>query len=119
MSKLAQAIEAVQTKNKQYKMPALVEVSDEYTHHSFSIKEPLNEYRIEAKFGLMMLSDPCDDNEHHRKLKQCRAQIVEAIFGEFREDFMGLFTSLSSSNVDEAYHKLEKFYNKMYKVEND
>lgn len=118
MSILAQAIEAVQTKNKHYKMPLLVSVVDETTliPKSFAV-EYLQEYRLEAKFGLKMFSDPVDDIEHARKLKQCRAQIIEAVFGEFREDFMSMFTSLSARNVDEAYDKLEKFYHKMYKVE--
>lgn len=119
MSKLAQAINAVQTKNKQYKMPSAFDITEHANYHNepFSV-EYLKEYIVEAKFGLRMYLDQgIDDTMYNLKLQECRQHIVEAVFGEFRADFIEMYKALADRNVGEAQVALQNFYNKMFKVE--
>lgn len=119
MSRLARTIEAVQTKNREYKIPPLIHVTTEnfIQPNHFKSDYILQEYRVEARFGMRMLSELGNDITHTHKLRQCKRQIVEAVFGEFREDFIAMFKALSEQNLDEAYNTLEKFHDKMYGVD--
>jgi hypothetical protein len=120
MSKLSQAIQAVQTKDRHYKMPLLIDVTDDtYTFYSEPASNNfVNEYRVEAKFGTRIMTDQSTSSTIlDMKINDCRRNIIEAVFGEFRIEFVEVYHALAHRDIDGAMLALENFHHKMFKVE--
>lgn len=76
-----------------------------------------HEYKIEARLGSKILisdvvrNDPVAFKETMRKM---RCQLVDIMFGEFREDLRAINLALYRYNVAEAQHLVNQLYEKMF-----
>jgi len=96
----------------------------------FSVREDIQEvmvmagteiqYRIGVTLGSQCWVDELEqlksDNAVINAIERTKRQVIEAIFGEFREDFRNIERSLYDSNVEEARVQLHAMEDKMFQV---
>ena len=58
-----------------------------------------------------------DTDALHAAIERCRREIVEAVFGEFRQDFMLLNRAIYDRDFQKARALLTEFERKMFEVE--
>jgi hypothetical protein len=78
------------------------------------------QYRIGVTLGAQCWVDELEqlksDNALANAIERTKRQVIEAIFGEFREDFRNIERSLYDSNVEEARVQLHAMEDKMFQV---
>jgi hypothetical protein len=78
------------------------------------------QYRIGVTLGSTCWVDELEqlksDNALANAIERTKRQVIEAIFGEFREDFRNIERSLYDSNVEEARVQLHAMEDKMFQV---
>lgn len=115
MSKLAEMIQAVQTSERRRVMSPLVAIRT-------SSVEPRNcsfpehyVYTLTATFGCnatLEYNDPCAV----QVLAQVRRQVVDEVFGEFRENFTEIERALFNYDNEAARKALNSFRQRMFEV---
>lgn len=127
MSQLAKAVLAHDTGRRQFLdgenfsplFRDLYDAKESVTEHrAFQIGK---EYRIDVRLGNSCFVNELDDMGYDSCLTEAihhtRKQIVEAVFGEFREDFLRIRQALWNNNRNEAAKLLAEFEHKMYSTE--
>lgn len=114
MSKLSDAINATKT-NKVYAENSYSFVSIETGYYP----TPLHyEYSIRAIFGTKVIL--CDeliaDGALETAVHQVKAAVINAVFGEFREDLYLITKHLYKRNTDKALEAVYALQNKMFEV---
>jgi hypothetical protein len=121
MSKVVNAIMATKEDRRRFKQTKLFQ-------DVFNVREDIQElasgaetqYRIGVTLGAQCWIDDLDriknDDAVGLAVQRTKRQVIEAIFGEFRDDFRSIERALYDSNIEEArvmFHALEK---KMFEV---
>ena len=78
------------------------------------------QYRIGITLGSQCWVDELEqlknDDAVTNAIERTKRQVIEAIFGEFREDFRNIERSLYDSNVEDARVQLHAMEKKMFEV---
>jgi len=121
MSKVVNAIAATKEDRRRLKQTKLFQ-------DVFSIREDIQtltpgteiQYRIGVTLGAQCWIDELEklknDDAIEMAIQRTKRQVIEAIFGEFRQDFRSIERALYDSNIEEArvmFHALE---DKMFEV---
>jgi len=75
------------------------------------------QYRIGVTFSSQVWvydAAACDESALSQAIKRTKRQVIEAIFGEFRTDFMMIERALYERDFDKARLYLAEFENKMF-----
>lgn len=121
MSKVVNAIMAIKENNcrvKQTKLFQDVFAVREAIQHLHADTE--TQYRISVTLGAQCWTTDADirnkDTALEMAIKRTKKQVVEAIFGEFREDFRNIERALYDSNLENAREMLYTLERKMFEV---
>jgi hypothetical protein len=120
MSKVVNEIMATKEDRRRLKQTKLFE--DVFTaRENFRNKTGTEiQYRIGVTLGSQCWVDELEqlksDNALANAIERTKRQVIEAIFGEFREDFRNIERSLYDSNVEEARVQLHAMEDKMFQV---
>jgi hypothetical protein len=122
MSKVVNAIMATKEDRRRFKQTKLFQ-------DVFSVREDIQklnssteiQYRIGVTLGAQCwvedsLKNKNGDDVIQMAVQRTKRQVIEAIFGEFRDDFRSIERALYDSNIEEArimFHALE---DKMFNV---
>lgn len=122
MSKVVNAIMATKEDRRRFKQTKLFQ-------DVFNVREDIQEvnagmeiqYRIGVTIGAQCWVDDSLKNKNgddaiEMAVQRTKRQVIEAIFGEFRDDFRSIERALYDSNIEEArimFHALE---DKMFNV---
>ena len=122
MSKVVNAIMATKEERRRLKQTKLFQ-------DVFSVREDIQkvnagteiQYRIGVTLGAQCwiedsLKNKNGDDAIEMAVQRTKRQVIEAIFGEFRDDFRSIERALYDSNIEEArimFHALE---DKMFEV---
>lgn len=120
MSKLVQAVQATETKWRFAELNTLfndmVTIEKEYVPTNSIIT--YGEYRVRAIFGSTTKIHTEQVNEVlPHIIEKVKRAIVEAVFGEFREDFRLLDKAVWERDLDKVSELLQKFEVKMFSNE--
>jgi hypothetical protein len=121
MSQVVNAITAIKGDRRRLKQTRLFQ-------DVFSVREDIAEvqamtqtqYRIGITLGSQCWVDDLaiirNDNAIELAVQRTKRQVIEAIFGEFREDFRNIERSLYDSDVETARVQLHAMEKKMFDV---
>jgi hypothetical protein len=121
MSKVVNAIAATKEDRRRLKQTKLFQ-------DVFSIREDIQtltagteiQYRIGVTFGAQCWINEVEklknDNAVEMAIQRTKRQVIEAIFGEFRQDFRSIERALYDSNIEEARLMLHALEYKMFEV---
>lgn len=116
MSKLSEMIQAKQTSERRHvmaPMPALVDI--DYSCTALP-GDPLHYvYEMNVTLGCQAVIRQ-GSGDADVKLKVIRRQVVEAIFGEFREDIYTIERALMNYDTDKAAQAVSDLYRRMFDV---
>lgn len=123
MSKIVDAITATQTNRRRHKPTKLFD-SVFTVCEEFAPSPTETEYRISVTLGARywVSSELQADSAFpflEEAVKSTKKKVIEAIFGEFREDFRNLEHALYNSEVETARTMLQAFEKKMFEVNHD
>jgi hypothetical protein len=122
MSKLAQAVTATDTKNRIVIDPlfdSMVSITHQVSGVPVFDPSVAYVYRIEAKFGTQCMVEYQHDGKANyvdEALRNTRKAIIEAVFGEFRQDFYLIHQALWKHELHKAHELLHAFEDKMFQV---
>jgi hypothetical protein len=123
MSKIVDAIMYFDTGerrvlNKRFGTPLFHETVDIKSDYSdYSTNDYIQKvYRIEVKLGNTCLLNEEQLDYINEAVKRTKNQVVEAIFGEFREDFRMIERAIYEHDFNKAGQLLYKFEYKMFNV---
>ena len=74
----------------------------------------LREYRISANFRCRTVLPENDSDALEYAVKTAKRSIVEAVFGEFREDFYKIHNALQEQNIHKAQKLLHNMQYRMF-----
>jgi hypothetical protein len=115
MSKLSEMIKAAQTNERRCVMNPLINFASSAT--DLPALAPIHYvYSFKAEFGCTATVQYGAKGELDAKLKQIRRQVVEAVFGEFREDIHAINRALMNYDTDKATELVGIMYGKMFDV---
>ena len=121
MSQVVNAITAIKGDRRRLKHTRLFQ-------DVFSVREDISEvqamtqtqYRVGVTLGSQCWVDDLaiirNDNAIELAVQRTKRQVIEAIFGEFREDFRNIERSLYDSDVETARVQLHEMEKKMFDV---
>lgn len=121
MSQVVNAITAIKGDRRRLKQTKLFQ-------DVFSVREDIAEvqamtqtqYRVGITLGSQCWVDDLEqiknDNAIELAIQRTKRQVIEAIFGEFREDFRNIERSLYDSDVETARVQLHEMEKKMFDV---
>ena len=75
-------------------------------------------YLIEAKFATQFIAFN-DQKDIGFKTEECKKLIIQAVFGEFVENFFLIRKALYQQDFDKALQELAKFEKKMFNTEEE
>lgn len=119
MSNLIKAIVTYNTGNRARSYPPLeVSLLNKVLTYEESFPPSINpnlvEFLVSAKFSNKCFVPEGDPNALEYAVRQTKQSIIQAVFGEFREDFLLINRALHQRNFEEAIYLLSKFNTKMY-----
>jgi hypothetical protein len=121
MSKVVNAIMATKNDHVRHKPSTLF-------RDVFSVREDIKtvpieleiQYRIGVTIGSQCWVSELEQLKHENALElavqRTKRQVIEAIFGEFREDFRNIERALYDSDIENARIMLHKMEDKMFEV---
>jgi hypothetical protein len=121
MSQVVNAITAIKGDRRRLKHTRLFQ-------DVFSVREDIAEvqamtqtqYRVGVTLGSQCWVDDLEqiknDNAIELAVQRTKRQVIEAIFGEFREDFRNIERSLYDSDIETARVQLHEMEKKMFDV---
>lgn len=118
MSNLVKAVEAKKLKERLVYPPLfldMVSINESYINVTYG-----REYSIMATFGSKCtISDEMSEREHALPYAIARTKraIVEAVFGEFRQDFRLVEEAIWNNNIPKAHKLLREFETRMFSDE--
>ncbi len=113
MSKLLQKLEVRKTYNKVDIFDRMVAVTKETASLSFT---NAIEYRIMVTIGSMVVVSEQQSEELDIAIRNVKRNIVEAVYGEFRENIAQLRLALYSRDTFKAIEVLDTLVNEMYGI---
>ena len=120
MSKVVNAITAERGDKKRYPQSQLFQ--DVFKVREDIQKSPTLEvqYRIGVTLGsqcwVSELENLSRDDAIEKAVQRTKRQVIEAIFGEFREDFRNIERALYDSDIENARVMLHRMEDKMFEV---
>lgn len=120
MSKVVNAITAERSDKKRYPQSQLFQ--DVFKVREDIQKSPTLEvqYRIGVTLGSQCwVSEEMNLSRNdaiEKAVQRTKRQVIEAIFGEFREDFRNIERALYDSNIENARVMLHRMEDKMFQV---
>lgn len=124
MSKIVKAITALNTGNRKYLPEKLSPLFESTVNGESKISEIrtsdgyIKQYRIGITLGAKADVSEMDVFRNKDSLSlaidRTKRNVIEAIFGEFREDFCMLENAIYNRNFEEARELLRNFRDKMY-----
>ena len=117
MSKLVSAVKC--HKGNKYYSPIspLFNKYIEFTDTTTRILDVGVEYIMIAKFGSKVIVTDGDEEALAHAIDDVKSSIVEAVFGEFRENFRELNSATYDGNLPVIRSLLNKFHEKMFRVD--
>ena len=116
MSKLAEMIRASQTNERRCVYTPIASFSSMVEDAQPRIQPMHYVYSLKAEFGCNATVQYGAQGELDAKLKIIRRQVVEEIFGEFREDIYAIQRALMNYKTDEAIELVGKLHERMFDV---
>lgn len=120
MSKLVNKIMATRTNKTKAIAPTLKLFDDICTveeHIQYNSSTFQNEYEIGIKFGNKCGVNDNDSINLPRAIDSTKRQVIEAIFGEFREDMLMIERALHDRDNEKAMEALHVLRRKMFSPE--
>lgn len=115
MSKLAEMIQAAQTNERRHVFTPLIDIRSEV--HPVNRARPDHYiYELKAAFGCNVTIKFGDHGEADHKLKMIRRQVIEAVFGEFRENLHEIQRALANYDCAAATEAVKDLYDRMFDV---
>lgn len=117
MSKLSEMIQASMTNERRAVVtPVASFTSIVESPNSAQLSPIFYVYSLKAEFGCSATVQYGAEGHLNSKLKVVRLQVVEAIFGEFREDIHAIERALMNYDTDKAMELVGKMHNRMFDV---
>ena len=121
MSQLVSAVMARDTSNIKIVDDSYSPLFQDIFYKSESIREirtPLDArvYRLGVELGIEATVDEDQCDNLHLAIERCKRSIIEACFGEFREDFYRLENAIYDMDFAKAKVLLTEFQRKMFEV---
>lgn len=116
MSKLSEMIRATQTNERRCVLTPLIEFSSSVGPEHPRLLPTHYIYSFKAEFGCNATVQYGAKGELESKLKVIRRQVVEEVFGEFRENIYAIQRALMDYNTEEATELVGNLYERMFSV---
>lgn len=114
MSKLSEMIQAAQTNERCHVFTPLIDIRSEVKPTPPCVYPEHYIYELTAKFGCNATVRFGDNGELDQKLRMIRRQVVEAIFGEFRENIHEIQRALADYDCATATSAVSDLYDRMF-----
>ncbi len=116
MSKLAEMIQAAQTNARRCVMTPIASFTSSVNEPPALTSQVHYVYSLKAEFGCNATVQYGAKSDLDAKLKLVRRQVVEAIFGEFREDIYAIQRAFINYDADKAVELVGAMYKRMFDV---
>lgn len=117
MSKLASMIQAAQTNERRHVMTPLVSFKTSVESPPSLASSPMYYvYKLKAEFGCNATVQYGDQGELDAKLRVIRHQVVNDVFGEFREDIYAIQRALMDYDTARATELVQAMYVRMFDI---
>jgi hypothetical protein len=116
MSKLSEMILAAQTNERRYVFTPLIKLASSVVPEPHLTYPDHYVYSFKAEFGCNATVQYGAKSELETKLKVIRRQVVEEVFGEFRDDIYAIQRALMDYNTDQASELVSAMHDRMFNV---
>lgn len=117
MSKLSEMIRASQTNERRCVMTPLMSLTSIMESPNTDRLSPMYYvYSFKAELGCEATVQYGATGELDAKLKVIRRQVIEAVFGEFRDDIHAIQRALMSYDTQKASDATDELYRRMFEI---
>lgn len=117
MSKLASMIQAAQTGERRHVFSPLVNFKSSVEELPSLNYSPMHYvYKLKAEFGCNVTVKYGNQGELDSKLRMIRHQVVNDVFGEFRDDIYAIQRALADYDTGKAAELVQDMYVRMFDI---
>lgn len=117
MSKLAFMIQASQTNERRHVFSPLVDFKSSVESMPSAMHSPMHYvYKLKAEFGCTAIVQYGNQGELDSKLRTIRHQVVNEVFGEFRDDIYAIQRALIDYDTVKAAELVQAMYVRMFDI---
>lgn len=116
MSKLSEMIRESQTSERRCVMTPIMRFTSTMTEIPACLSPIHYVYELKAEFGCKATVQYGAKGELDTKLRIVRKQVIDAVFGEFREDIYAIQRALFNYDTDKAIELVGDLHHRMFDV---